>query len=318
MLDELYQISAADDPQRPVWEFLMRLADCYPEQRDDINAFLTATVTTAGTLATVRDQLDRERQFVLSINFTPQESDEPAIAAVDARLVVEGTATALKTFAVQTVTSWATADVRTAAIIRECRDIVMQQYRRDEAALLVEFLMPAAFIERTPEDLPVRAGGAMRPLAGLHPVVVRLRERIAQRGDAINLEEWELVASRIDRERPGRVQWMDQTRRSPTIDDCNGLVALRFLPTDDLIEIVSEGFPFMAWLRSEPSGGDWAAFEQAFEAWVGNAKVKELAREVRAIRRSAPLRGVGLRLFWDDPDQTGYWLRYHDVATGEP
>jgi hypothetical protein len=154
------------------------------------------------------------------------------------------------------------------------------------------------------------------PLGRLHPVVVRLRERIAQRDDALNVDEWLRVSSQIDREKPAPVQWMDETRASPTLDNCNGLVALRFLPADDLIEIVSAGFPFMAWLRSEPKGGDWTAFGQAFEAWVGKAKLKELAREVRAIRKNALLHNVGLTLFWDDPGQTGHWPQYRDVIQG--
>ena len=50
---------------------------------------------------------------------------------------------------------------------------------------------------------------------------------------------------------------MEPTRAAPTTQTCQGLVVLKFLPAGDLLDIVNEGFPFMAWLRSEPDASDW-------------------------------------------------------------
>jgi hypothetical protein len=316
MLDELYQISGALEPQLPVWEFLLRLADRYPARSEAIEQFLAAKNVSSVTLRTLRDELMRERLFVLSIDLTPAQSDEPAIESVGARLVVAGRSRIVRRFAPQPVDSWEAAEARAAEIVRQARRIVLQQYRREENALLVEFLMPAVFLTRAPDRVMVKLAAANTPLGSLHAVVVRLRERIAERADAINLEEWETIARRIDRDRNSTVHWMEPTRHAPTIETCQGLVALKFLPAGELLDIVNEGFPFMAWLRSEPDAGDWEAFIRSFEQWAGAQPLRSLARSVRTIRRKPKDVGVNLTLLWDDPDEAGHWLQLGDVSTG--
>jgi len=315
MLDELYQISGVLEPQRPVWEFLLRLADRFPTHKEPIETFLKSRVTQV-TLNTLRSELQREQLFVLSINLNPAYTEEPAIESIDARLVVAGTSNVVRTFAERQVTTWEAIEARVSEIVTESRELVIKMYVRDESALLVEFLMPSAYLTRTPDRLIVKLGGISRPLGRLHSVVVRLRERVIQRDYAINLAEWETIASRIDRDRASAVHWMDCTRAAPTIDTCCGLVVLQFLPSDDLLDIVNEGFPFLAWLRSEPDAGNWAEFVRQFDAWAGGRPLRNIARDVRTIRRKPTDLGANLTLFWDDPDQIGHWLRLADVETG--
>ena len=269
MLDELYQISGALEPQRPVWEFLLRLADRYPAHRAAIETFMARQNVSQVTLRTLRDLLTREQLFVLSIDLAPAQSDEPEIESVGARLVVAGTCSTVRSFEPQIVSSWEVAETRVAEIVREARRIVLQQYRRDESALLVEFLLPAAFLTRAPDRVKVKLAAANAPLGSLHAVVVRMRERNTERADAINLKEWETIAKRIDRNRASTVHWMEPTRAAPTTQTCQGLVVLKFLPAGDLLDIVNEGFPFMAWLRSEPDASDWEGFIRGFERWAG-------------------------------------------------
>jgi hypothetical protein len=47
-------------------------------------------------------------------------------------------------------------------------------------SLLVEFLMPAVFLTRPPDLIAIDLSGRKEPLGTLHPVVVRLRERVAR------------------------------------------------------------------------------------------------------------------------------------------
>ena len=269
MLDELYQISGALEPQRPVWEFLLRLAGRYPEHRAAIETFLAGKNVSEVTLRTLRNVLTCEQLFVLSIDLAPAQSDEPAIKLVSAQLILADTFSTVRRFEPQIVASWEAAEARIAEIVREARRIVLQQYRRDESALLVEFLLPSVFLTRALDRVKVKLAAANAPLGSLHAVVVRMRERIAERADAINLEEWGMIAKRIDRNRATTVHWMEPTRDAPTTQTCRGLVVLKFLPADDLLDIVNEGFPFMAWLRSEPDASDWETFIRSFERWAG-------------------------------------------------
>jgi hypothetical protein len=304
-----------DEPQRPVWEFLLRLADRYPAHRAAIKTFLDGKNISEVTLRTLRDALTCEQLFVLSIDLTPAQSEEPAIESVSARLVLADTSSTVRRFEPQIVSSWDAAEARVADIVREARRVVLQ-YRRNESALLVEFLLPAAFLARAPDRFRVKLAAANAPLGSLHAVVVRMRERIAERADAINLEEWGAIARRIDRNRASTVHWMEPTRDAPTTQTCRGLVVLKFLPADDLLDIVNEGYPFMAWLRGEPDASDWEAFIRKFEQWAGAQPFKGLARDVRTIRRKPTDVGVNLTLLWDDPDETGHWLQLSEVSIG--
>ena len=94
------------------------------------------------------------------------------------------------------VSSWEVAETRVAEIVREARRIVLQQYRRNEDALLMEILLPAAFLTRAPNSIKVKLAAANAPLGSLPAVVVRMRERNTERADAINLKEWETIASK--------------------------------------------------------------------------------------------------------------------------
>ena len=149
------------------------------------------------TLRTLRDLLTREQLFVLSIDLAPAQSDEPEIESVGARLVVAGTCSTVRSFEPQIVSSWEVAETRVAEIVREARRIVLQQYRRDESALLVEFLLPAAFLTRAPDRVKVKLAAANAPLGSLHAVVVRMRERNTERADAINLKNGKRLPSEL-------------------------------------------------------------------------------------------------------------------------
>ena len=316
MLDELYQVSASREPQRPVWEFLLRLADRFSGQRVLIEAFLSRVAGTSVTLSTLRSELQSEELFVLSINLSPAFTENPAIESIDALLVVAGTSDIKRTFPAQRVATWAAVEAKVSEIVRESREFVLQKRSRNESALLVEFLMPSEFLSQSIESVNVKLGPVSKPLGLLHSVVVRLHERARNRAYAINIEAWEELARRIDRDSKCTVHWMDRTRTQPTIETCSGLVVLKFLPACELLEIVNEGFPFLAWLRSEPVAGDWNAFERQFADWASQYPLRNLAREVRKIRRKNKDLGENLALFWDDPDQIGHWLRFCDVATG--
>ena len=181
--------------------------------------------------------------------------------------------------------------------------------------MLVEFLMPAAFLDRTPDQLTLKLAGGSRTLGCLHSVVIRLRERIVQPWDVINLEEWKEIARRIDRNCATTVHWMDDAHKAPTVATCQGLVALRFLPNDALLDIVNLGFPFIAWLRSDPKAG-WKNFEERLEAWARALPLNRLASHVHAIRGDVNDVGSDMTLLWDDPDQIGHW-QLDDVSTGD-
>jgi hypothetical protein len=101
----------------------------------------------------------------------------------------------------------------------------------------------------------------------------------------------------------------------PTVATCQGLVALRFLPASDLLDIVNVGFPFIAWRRSEPAGG-WDDFAHRLEAWATAIPLKRLAADVRTIRTETNAVGTDMTLLWDDPDQIGHW-QLDDVSTGD-
>ena len=266
------------------------------------------------TLNTLRTELSAEQLFVLIFNLWPADSEEPAIEALDARLFIDEPTAFIKGFSREPAASWSDIEKRVVAIVRECRTIVLEQYQRDDDALLVEFLMPAAFIEQAPDDIRLKISGMLRSLGALHPVVIRLRERSINRRDALNLREWETAAARIDRDARPTVHWMTSPRKGPAIKDCRGVVVLRFLPSADLLDIVCQGFPFMAWLRSEPDGGNWDAFEQEFTAMMGKPPLRNLARDVRGIRTAMP--GVSLTLLWDDP-KTRRWRPLNDVSGGD-
>jgi hypothetical protein len=315
MLDELYQTSAGGDPQR-VWEFLLRLANRFPAHHAAIDAFITSNDVPDLTLNTLKAELNAEQSFVLSVNLVPAGGAKPAIKELRALLVVDGTTNVKHRFAPVAVTTLESIDEAAAAIIHQAREIVMTTYGRGEGALLVEFLMPAPFLQHAAEALPLLIGGRQRMLGVVHPVIVRLRERTAERNLAFNLDEWERAGKRIDRQRPGTIHWVDDTRVFPAIDTCEGIVALQFLPGEEVMDIVDEGFPFMAWLRTEPAGEGWTAFVRSFDGWARRSPLRELARTVPAIRRSASIRDVGLTLFWDDPEQTRPSFQMEDVSLG--
>jgi hypothetical protein len=92
------------------------------------------------------------------------------------------------------------------------------------------------------------------------------------------------------------------------------LVALKFLPSDNLLDIIHEGFPFMAWLRSEPEGSNWEAFARDFESWAHAQPLKNLARDIRLIRKEPRGVGTNLTLLWDDPDDVEHRFQLLDVG----
>ena len=134
MLDELYQISASLEPERPVWEFLLRLAPHFPSQRDTIERYLVARKVSEHTLRSLRDELLREERFVLSINLCPADSETPAIGWIDAVLVKAGTSALVHSFKRQTVASWSAADACMVKIVEESRRITFRVPARSNDA----------------------------------------------------------------------------------------------------------------------------------------------------------------------------------------
>jgi len=315
MLDELYQTSSGGDPQR-VWEFLLRLADRFPAHRDTIDAFIKANDVPEVTLNTLRAELNAEQLFVLSFNLIPAGGMKPAIKELRALLVVEGTTIVKHRFDPVGVTTWESIEEKAAEIIHAAREIVMFSYRRTEDALLVEFLMPAPFLQQAAESLPLEVDYRRRALGVVHPVVVRLRERTTEPHRAFNVDLWAQVGKRVQRDLPGTIHWARKAKEIPSIDACTGIIALQFLPGESVIDIIDEGFPFMAWLRGDPNADGWTEFVTSFEKWAEASNLRELARNVRAIRRNAPMREVGLTLFWDDPEQTRPSFQMDDVSVG--
>lgn len=318
MLDELYQISGESEPRAPVWEFLMRVRArlANAADRDAISAFLLDRKVPQGELDRIQKRLTSEQRFVLSIDLQPDDNEDPKIEAIHARLFVVDAATFVETFSVSPIGDWENAAVAIAGIVRKARDIVLNRYRRDDKALIIEFLMPAELLAQLPEQVPITVRrNTVVPLSQLHSVVLRLRERIAQRDRAVRIFEWETVGARIKRNVPSTVHWMDADRKEPTIRNCNGLVVLEFLPSTDLLDIVDIGFPFLAWLQGQPPNG-WAAFRQKFHGWAAALNFSELPRELRDIRQTPADVGAGLRVLWDDPEQTDHWFRLTDVSSG--
>jgi len=318
MLDELYQISGESEPRAPVWEFLMRVRArlAKPTDRDAISAFLQNQKVPQGVLDRIQKRLDGEQRFVLSIDLQPDDNENPQIETIHARLFVVDTATFIETFTISPIGDWKTAAIAIAGVVQKARDIVLNRYRRDDKALIIEFLMPAELLTELPEQVPIALRrNKVVPLSQLHSVVLRLRERIAQRDRAINIFEWETIGARIKRNVPSTVHWMNDGRKEPTVKNCEGLVVLEFLPNTDLLDIVDIGFPFLAWLQGHPPGG-WAAFRQQFQLWAAALKFSELPRELRDIRQTPAGVGADLRVLWDDPEQIDHWFRLTDVSGG--
>jgi hypothetical protein len=322
--DELYQRIGPLEPEQFVWEFLLRLAARVPGSRDALDAFIEernqhdSERAAPVTLTTIRETLAREQRFVLSIDLHPADTEMPAFDSLDARLVDADTARLIHAFGTERITSWNDVTQKVAIIARGAREIVLNKFRRKAETLLVEFLMPSVFITEAPDRVPVRVGGASQLLGDLHAVVVRLRERIAQRHDVFCLDEWERAARRIDRHGASVVQWMDPECATPTIDTCAGLVGLKFFPTSNPIHIVNRGFPYMVWLHPdrEKAGPndpveppfDWEGFITHFDAWAKKLRLNDVPRDVRAMRRTSLDLGARLTLFWDDPDRVGHWI----------
>ena len=108
---------------------------------------------------------------------------------------------------------------------------------------------------------------------------------------------------------------MDRSRTAPTIDTCQGLVVLQFLPTDELIDIVYDGFPFMAWLAANRTRTTGRRLRRSSSMGRRSTAAGALARDVGQFGSRPTDRGDSLTLFWDDPDQTGHWL---DWKTSRP
>lgn len=308
MLDELTQIHG-DDPHRFLWQFLLRVASRQPAaDAKKIEDFVCGGSSEL-IVRTLREELRRERRFLLSVTIEPDFSDQPRPKTVEARLLLAGTVTVVQAFASRAVENWKGAEQGAAEIVRAARRIVIEQYGKDEGALDIEFLMPESCFSQAPDQFGLGLKANRATLGRVHSVVVRWRTRVLD-PSSTELAPWYAVAKRIDRRASGQVQWLDSAapqEAGRACTSCRGLLALGFLPQDEIDELIGAGFPFIAWLRSQPADG-WPAFKQRFEAWAGAVPFDMLPRELRGIRQNPTDLGASLTMFWDDPEYARHWM----------
>lgn len=306
MLDELTNIHASDDPLRFLWQFLMRVAAHQAAPASKIETFVGKHASRV-LVNTIREELQREQRFLLSIAFEPTFDVQPLPKAVEAKLLFAETANIVQPFPPRIVDTWAGAELAVAEIVRDARNIVIDKYRKEEGALDIEFLLPEGCFSQAPDQFGLGLRLNRATLGRVHSVVVRWRARILE-PSTTELGPWYAAGKRIDRKAYGKVEWLDATKdANQACSSCGGLLALGFLPQNEMEDLIGAGFPFIVWLRSQPADG-WPAFKERFDAWVRSRRFDQLPRELRAIRQSATDLGTCLTMFWDDPDYSKHWM----------
>jgi hypothetical protein len=306
MLDELTQIHS-DDSFRFLWQFLLRVAARHPAAGAGIEQFVGQNSNQV-VLRSIQEDLQQEQRFLLSITIEPEFGEHPLPRGVEARLLLARTVTVVHAFPAQKVEDWSGAERAAGEVVLAARKIVIDQYRKGEDALDIEFLLPEGSFSRAPDQF----GLALRPkratLGRVHSVIVRWRARVLE-PSTTELGPWYAAAQRIDRKASGKVEWLDVRPNDAdrVCTTCRGLLALGFLPEDEIEELIGAGFPFIAWLRSPPADG-WAAFKQRFERWAGGDAFELLPRRLRAIRQAPTDLGASLTMFWDDPEYARHWM----------
>jgi hypothetical protein len=313
MLDELTQVHV-DDAYRFLWQFLLRVATHQPEARRAIDTLIREHSSPV-LLRTIRDELQKEQRFLLSVSIEPAESGQFLPGAVEAKLLFAGTVTVVRPLPRIAVDTWPKAEQAAVELVGQARKIVMGQLRKSDRDLDIEFLLPYGCFQQAPDEFILRLA-APTALGRVHPVVVRCRARIVERWDW-DLTLWQAAGNRIDRKAKGMVEWLDPTgskNAGPVYQTCKGLLALDFLPRDEIEDLVTAGYPFIAWLRSDPAGG-WDAFKQRFAEWAHASPFEQLPRGLPEIRRNPGDLGESLTMFWDDPNYTEHWPRAEEPTT---
>ena len=305
MLDELTNIRS-DEPLRFLSQFLLRVAAHQPAAAWEIETFVGKKAGQV-VMNTIREELQRERRFLLSITIEPKFGDQPLPKAVEARLLFSGTVTVLQPFPPRIVDTWVGAEQAVAEIVRAARNIVIDQYRKEEDALDIEFLLPEGCFSQAPDQFGLGLKLNRATLGRVHSVIVRWRARILA-PSTTELGPWYAAAKRIDRKAHGNVEWLDVAKdASQACNSGRGLLALGFLPENEMEDLIGAGFPFIVWLRTQPPDG-WPAFKERFDIWVHSRRFELLPRELRTIRQSPADLGASLTMFWDDPDYAQHWM----------
>jgi hypothetical protein len=311
MLDELSQIDSGPEWFSFLFEFLLRIVNRYPSDTERLKTLVRDNANNL-LLATITQQLSREQRFLLSVMINPKSGLEPVPSDIDAKVIVAGTAEVKMAFPNTSADSWKKIGTVVEGIVRESRRIVIEQYGRGEADLEIEFLLSANFFFEAPDEFIIALNELSKPPLGkLHAVVIRWRERILYPSE-FELTPWQEAAAKVDRGKPSVIHWLDREQcKDPmaACGNCKGLVMLRFLPKEELYNVIGAGFPFVAWSRTEPASGSWDKFVEEFDKWVTPHIFEHLPQDIRGLRQKKPDLGGALTLFWDDPSLCRYWTR---------
>ncbi|MEO7274147.1 MAG: hypothetical protein ABI211_19280, partial [Vicinamibacterales bacterium] len=316
MLDRVVQLPPRDDlPFYYLWEFLLRLGDHSPDARAGIETFVKAHATSQVALRMLRERMQRHRRYLLSICIAQLSSPERVPGLIEARLFVAHTMERVKLFdPVDANGSWVGARDAVAKIVESAREKVHARLLRNEQVadhMDVEFVLNHEFFPMAPDRVGVPLPVRLSPLGRLHPVVVRWVYRLRHRAK-IDEEAWFAIAANINREAPPKVRWVggidDQV--ASHADQCDGLLALSFVPdTDAIADLLDAGFPFMTWPREAVQDRSWETFRQEVNAWATRtSKFCDLPRALRSIRETDTALGSHLTLLWDDPEYAHHWV----------
>jgi len=172
-------------------------------------------------------------------------------------------------------------------------------------------------LSRAPDEFPISLDLARTALGMVHPVVVRWRERLRNPSRA-DVGAWKRAAERVAPQRAASVHWVERDAYGDPArvrTEGNAIVALRFVPAEEMKAFVGAGFPYLAWLRCEPENGDWPEFQRRLESWARGSRIAATARRVHEFRRNDTM-GRTLTLFWDEPPRGRHWLR--DAREAKP
>jgi hypothetical protein len=318
MLDELSQVDSGPERFSFLIEFLLRIVNRYPSDAEKLKTLVHNNANQL-LLATIDQRLSREQRFLLSVMINPGLDADPVPATIDAKVLVAGTTIVIKTFPNTSSNTWERVRTVVEDIVRQSRRIVIEEYGRDERDLEVEFLLSDSFFLEAPDEFIIALSKFNNPPLGkLHAVVIRWRERILTPSD-FELTPWQEAAAKVDRGKPSVIHWLDREQcndPSTACRNCKGLVMLRFLPKEELYNVIGAGFPFVAWFRTEPAGGNWEQFVEQFGHWAAQHNFEHLPQKVRTIRQKKTDLGAALTLFWDDPSHCRYWTRGDVIIRG--
>lgn len=191
-------------------------------------------------------------------------------------------------------------------------------------AVYVELLLPEGLFHLERGRLGWKNRGKELDLECLHPISLRLRERMVSPRDPLyQTGLWKKTAAVIKQRLKAnrRVYWVDPQydltafRLEFERDETGEIFGIPFSSEDDrndlLALICNAGLPFACWPRS--SAVDFAAAEPSLREIVAEVDFEQLPEAFCPIRHSAePLAHV--LLLWDDPSRDPY-QKYSDLPT---